>query len=446
MRLYFSALLKTRQPVNLIIMADKTLNKLFMVFLLTVAIFIPVGLAQTQALPQREHFHLTSWILDSSADSVTISFAYAIPYNKLIFTRARSVSDPLVNTFEADLTFSIDATDSVTGINHHRVSWSKIVTKDFSVTQAATRKAEDAITMMLPRSVYKISAEVRDDNQQISYMNTTETRRLNDSLSAFTLVFVDSMDNGKFSPIMMNGVAPFPKPISFALLTKDSTAHDLSLNLQTLTGSTIQSDSLPSQRTTLEPTDSDGTVSFRMVHSADHLLYLGEFKVDTLDEGEYQIEAKINGKADKIHFHYLWMDKPISLRNFKTALSLLKYLAPDSTFSYINSGSDKEEKEKFDQYWKSHDPTPKTAYNELEAEYYERADYAHEHFRTISADDGAATDRGKAYILFGKPASVRREFRSDGTYEIWSYPSQKKNLVFKEKGAGDFILYRTENL
>jgi len=100
----------------------------------------------------------------------------------------------------------------------------------------------------------------------------------------------------------------------------------------------------------------------------------------------------------------------------------------------------------FDAYWDSKDPTPATAYNELEAEYYRRADYAVEAFKTVGTTNGAETDRGKAYILYGKPDIIRREYRTDGTYDVWHYPNLGRNIVFRQRGFGDFELYQTEKL
>lgn len=187
--------------------------------------------------------------------------------------------------------------------------------------------------------------------------------------------------------------------------------------------------------------------------NATHSLYIAKFDVDTLQEGIYTIkisplhEANAKYKSAMVHFSYLWLDKPFTLENLDSALLLLKYIVNDSIYSYISSGSQQEEKEKFDEYWKSRNPIPNTAFNPLEAEFYERADYACEHFNTISENNGAATDRGKAYILFGKPASIKREFLQDGTYETWYYPNEKKSLVFKEEGyTGDFKLYKTETM
>ena len=434
-------MIKIHRLINFIIMSDKTIYKFLVIFIFAAAAF-------AQPVTQRGKLHLTTWVLSSTKDSVTVSFTYAIPYNRLIFTKADNISERPVGSraFVSNLSFSIDAADSATGINHQKSKSINIIAKDFLITQDANRAASDITTITLPKSVYKVSAQVRDDNQQISYMSEIETKRFSALSDLNSIILADSSSVDEIYPVFMNDTAPFPYPIVCALILSDSLRQNISLNLETATGKIIKSDSVSPQRATLVPIDTDGNVSLHITPSSDHLLYLAKFEIDSLSEGSYNIETNLNGKTEKFHINYLWLDKPLTLRNFKTALTLLKYLVPDSVFSYLNSGNDKEQREKFDQFWKSHDPTPLTAYNQLEAEYYQRADYAFDHFRTISAEDGDATDRGKAYILYGKPVKVQREFRNDGTYEIWYYPSQKKSLVFKEENPGNFILYRTENL
>ena len=404
--------------------------------------------AFAQPLARREDSPLASWILSSSKDSTTISFAYSIPYSRLIFTRGSGIAQVSLGKqpFECELSFSTDATDSVTGINYHKLIHKKITTDGFSVTQDKNHLAEDIITMKLPTSIYKIASEVRDDNQQISYLIHGETKRLPDIAGLPTLVFADSVAKNIIFPSFLDNTAPFPKPISVAIIPTDTSVKALRVKLETSDGSMIEADSSFPTTASLVPSDSGGIVSFHLVPCQNHLFFLAKFKIDTLAQGRYTLLTDWGGRTDKIHFSYVWLDQPATLKDFKTALALLKYLAPDSVFDRINSGNEKEEKEKFDQFWKSLDPTPKTAYNELQAEYYERADFALENFRTVSEVDGTATDRGKAYILFGKPANVQREFREDGTYETWYYPNHKKELVFREEGAGHFVLYRTETL
>ncbi|MGO9482116.1 MAG: GWxTD domain-containing protein [Candidatus Kryptoniota bacterium] len=407
----------------------------------------------------------SSWIVNSSKDSVTVSFTYSVPFSKIIFIKHNGASEIDDVTFGANLTFSIDAADSITGINYHDLDLKKITVNNFEITQDPKIYADGIVTMTLPRSVFKVEAELTDDGQQITYLN--EVRSENFAREKFSgilsVIFSDSLSGKDVYPNLHGNIARFPGNIDAVFLTEDTISTPMTLTLEANkkgsksspeTISICKLDSLSPLKAALQPmedstNDSDhySSIFFDIVPSSTHSLYIAKFDIDTLQEGTYTISVSLKGKSDKLHCSYLWLDKPFTLKNFPLALTLLKYIVPDSIFSYINSGNDEEQRDKFNEYWKSRNPNPKTAFNELEDKFYQRADYAYEHFKTISEDNGAATDRGKAYILFGKPAEVKREFRSDFTYEIWFYPNQKKSLIFREQGAGDdFRLYRTEDL
>src|SRR6187551_3144528 len=64
-----------------------------------------------------------------------------------------------------------------------------------------------------------------------------------------------------------------------------------------------------------------------------------------------------------------------------------------------------EERENFSEnFWLVRDPTPDTPENEFREQYYERVDYANDHFTSGIA--GMHTDRGKMYILNGPPDEI----------------------------------------
>jgi len=82
-----------------------------------------------------------------------------------------------------------------------------------------------------------------------------------------------------------------------------------------------------------------------------------------------------------------------------------------------------EERENFSEiFWLVRDPTPDTPENEFRDEYYERVDYANDHF--TSGIPGMRTDRGKMYILNGPPD------------EIESHPSGGTHYRKPEEGGG----------
>ena len=407
-------------------------------------VLAPSGSAFSQTGESREKIPFSTWIVGSSRDSITICAAYALPFNKIIFTRSGDTS----SQFAESLSFSVDALDSVAGINYHQSHRKRVTAHTFAESQSDTTRVTDCVTLTLPRSVYKMSAEVRDDAQNISYLNTALTKHFPgpDSSGILDVLLLDSLSDNRYYPVIRDSVAPFPSNIHILILTESTDSLPLSISLATMDGREIMHAPAPARYAErLKPVSEGNEFYLSGLADSTRMAYVAELQMDSLNEGSYELNLSRGGRVVSYLFRYLWLDKPLTLRNFTLALSLLKYIIPDSTFSEINSGSDTEIRSKFDTFWKSHDPTPSTGFNELEAEYYARADYAYEQFGSLGTRNGAATDRGKSYILFGKPERVSREFRSDGTYEIWSYTNLKRSLVFKEQNFGEFKLYRTEN-
>lgn len=65
------------------------------------------------------------------------------------------------------------------------------------------------------------------------------------------------------------------------------------------------------------------------------------------------------------------------------------------------------EKEQFaGNFWHRRDPTPDTKANEFKEKHYHRIAYVNEHLS--SEISGWRTDRGKIYILYGKPYKIEK--------------------------------------
>jgi GWxTD domain-containing protein len=82
--------------------------------------------------------------------------------------------------------------------------------------------------------------------------------------------------------------------------------------------------------------------------------------------------------------------------------------------------SDEEREQFIQQFWLRRDPTPGTFLNEFKQEHYRRMLYANGHFAT-AATPGWRTDRGRIYILYGKPDQVTAENGTVERSEIWKY-------------------------
>lgn len=96
----------------------------------------------------------------------------------------------------------------------------------------------------------------------------------------------------------------------------------------------------------------------------------------------------------------------------------------DEDVSYIITGEERtawkrlttdEERESFiESFWLRRDPTPDTIDNEYKDDHYERIAYANEHY--ASGIPGWKTDRGRIYIMYGKPDEIESH-PSGGTYD-----------------------------
>jgi GWxTD domain-containing protein len=124
-----------------------------------------------------------------------------------------------------------------------------------------------------------------------------------------------------------------------------------------------------------------------------------------------------------------------------------------------------EERDKFIEFfWYRRDPDPDTPENEYKDQYYERKQYANEHF--ASGVPGWKTDRGRIYIMHGKPDEIephpaggpydRPSYEGGGTtttypFEVWWYRnidgiSTDVEIEFVDPtGSGEYRIARNPN-
>ncbi|CUS96296.1 GWxTD domain-containing protein [Candidatus Chrysopegis kryptomonas] len=176
-------------------------------------------------------------------------------------------------------------------------------------------------------------------------------------------------------------------------------------------------------------------------------------KGDSLDLGEYEISLSVKfidtlgkeiSKTFSKKFTVEWIDMPFSLQNLDYAIDILEYIATPDEMAKLRFGSPQARLIKFKEFWAKKDPTPNTIYNELMAEYYRRVDYAILNFATMRERDGARTDRGKVYIIYGQPTKIERKYiPGKPTEEIWYYEPIRRKFVFVDQ-YGSFKLTSVE--
>lgn len=166
---------------------------------------------------------------------------------------------------------------------------------------------------------------------------------------------------------------------------------------------------------------------------------------DKLIPGKYLLKIWSTSVKDTLIFEFSieWENMPLSLKNPDYAAEMMYYILTDDEYKEIKSGSSSKIFRKIIDYWKKRDPTPNTLYNEAMAEYFLRVDYAFFNFQTTNEKDGAKTDRGKIYILYGNPDSTIRNLGANNrTVEIWKYNKLSKEFVFESNNSGKLELVK----
>jgi GWxTD domain-containing protein len=99
------------------------------------------------------------------------------------------------------------------------------------------------------------------------------------------------------------------------------------------------------------------------------------------------IKEKLGGVYKK------WLDEDV------------RWIITDEELSAFKKLTNNAERDTFiESFWQRRDPTPDTAENEYKEEHYRRIAYANEHF--AAGIPGWKTDRGRIYIMYGKPDSI----------------------------------------
>ncbi|MDH4220677.1 MAG: GWxTD domain-containing protein [Candidatus Aminicenantes bacterium] len=129
---------------------------------------------------------------------------------------------------------------------------------------------------------------------------------------------------------------------------------------------------------------------------------------------------------------------------------IIYIITPKEKEIFFKLENDRERDLFIEEFWRQRDPTPGTPRNEFKDEHYRRIEYANKKFGRETPIKGWRTDRGRIYIMLGRPPYVERHSTGDiHPIEIWYYHGNPKLgqapsfrlLFFQRYRAGEFKLY-----
>lgn len=186
----------------------------------------------------------------------------------------------------------------------------------------------------------------------------------------------------------------------------------------------------------------------------------GKINVDTLERGSYFLKVNLLDPSKNVSasvekkFFIFNVSEEISQTNPQADYLLSEYAAKDEKdldieFGYATYLMTEKERDRYEDmknieakrkymfdFWKTRDYNPGTPQNEFKIDYLKRVNEANRNFNE-AYKDGWKTDRGRVYLIYGKPNDIDRyPFETTKkSYEIWKYDSVEGGgeCVFIEK-------------
>ncbi|UCG31513.1 MAG: GWxTD domain-containing protein [candidate division WOR-3 bacterium] len=175
------------------------------------------------------------------------------------------------------------------------------------------------------------------------------------------------------------------------------------------------------------------------------------FDVAGLPIDDYELKLDIYSEQGKIDESIIpiKVSRPFYLDDatWFAKVEQLQYIGTPSEIDVLREAAVSERYSLWSSFWKNFDPTPNTAYNEREIEYYERIAYAEEHFAT--GDRGWRSDRGRIFVMHGPPDEIQSyPYELDSfPYEIWIYYRNNLRFIFVDRyGFGQYVLINRNGL
>jgi GWxTD domain-containing protein len=166
---------------------------------------------------------------------------------------------------------------------------------------------------------------------------------------------------------------------------------------------------------------------------------------DRLSPGAHDVEVRLAGNGGERR--HLSLDARLTPAWFvmhrPEAIEVLSLVARDEELDALKKApADSGWADALASFWGRHDPSPGTEENEFLREIEQRVETAATLFIEPFRSPGWRTDRGRAWIRYGRPD---RRTTSPGDFdhpgrEVWEYDAPRRVLVFVDRGSGEYWL------
>jgi len=317
-----------------------------------------------------------------------------IPNNKMVFYKDRT-------GFKSDLSFNVIVND-INGNIILNDSWDEEVMENYFEDTKSNNKLVINKNLLLSEGDYTLNLFINDYNNHLSWYKKNDFKV--DREFNFPEITIYQKKNNQFKYIM----------------------NDQILDLDTIWINSLRNDDFANFKINYKYyTTTLDTSKLVFENVINNYMYKEYFPIEIIDDffNTLEINMILNDKHKKKIINF---NRDINIDfDYSLLVGPMRYILENSEFSLYrkyNALNDSSKIEYIVNYWE----LDSNEHNNLFEEFYNRVIYTNKNFG-YSSTSGWDSDRGKIYIIYGKPINVKNQFDIDGDYEIWVY---KNNLQF----------------
>lgn len=366
-------------------------------------------------------------LLDSTAQAA-LAVTVTVPYSELSWIKVAA-------GYAAGAEFVVSFEPQRGGRMYGDVWERRMVVEDFSITNSTTRVVSERRRFQVPPGRYRVRVGIRDLNaatessarEQITVRDYSRDPvgfadleiGLADSLQGFVPVptrrFGLNVERLAARVVLFDRRGGgWPRTYPFRYRINDETGAEV------ISGTTQVTLSRSAEPVVVRPSRSD--------------LFLGNYT--------FQLEF-VDGRSRWLVERSFEVEEsgPPRGREFTRMLEPLAYIADSREIEELRALPEEEQAAGWEAFWRRRDPTPETARNEVQLEFFRRLRYADKNFQGFGP--GWRSDMGRIYIRHGPPDQIetRPPTTTSSQLEIWYYNNPYRRYVFADRdGFGRYVL------
>ncbi|HUI31417.1 MAG TPA: GWxTD domain-containing protein [Candidatus Acidoferrales bacterium] len=364
-----------------------------------------------------------------SSDSTEGDLRARIRYSDLIFIKTDSLY-----TAHYQLSISLYSDEQMTESRYSKTFDHRITARKYSETTSSRMydSFQDSVTMQPGR--YYLTLRLLDLNTNTTLSSESECYFkdfFRDSVDVSDVLVYNSPDTNA-DELVVNPGEPL---LADFYLTAKRIPTDISLHLIA--------------KSTEAPTSIDTTYELNQISTVQH--YRLPVNASGLGSAVYDLRISAGGDFAETSFKVMRSNSPGDARVFDRDAGPLAYIMAHGEFDSLQRSSRKEKDKEMKAFWLTRARDDTVVAEAIRGEFYKRVQEADEQFGT-SLGSGWQTDRGRIYILYGKPDRIESHLNSlsagpsanSAPYQAWYYDKLKLRFVFVDEFRnGNYRLAKT---